>query len=178
MSTLDPSRLVFLDESGFKDNLHRNYGWAPEGTKPTLYAARQGRNLTVMGAMALDGVRAMATLNRGMNGDAFLGFLRDTLGPNLREGDIVVMDGPRVHRVAGVAETLAQFGAKALYLPPYSPELNPIEMLWSVLKAWVRKIAPRTLGRVREAVERTWAKVTRDLCRSWISHSGYPVLPS
>jgi transposase len=63
-------------------------------------------------------------------------------------------------------------------LPPYSPELNPIEMLWSVLKAWVRKIAPRTLGRVKEAVERAWAKVTRDLCRSWISHSGYPVLSS
>ena len=175
MRALDAKRLVFLDESGFKDNLQRAYGWAPEGTKPTLYAARQGRNLTVMGAMALDGVRAMGTMDRGMNGDAFVEFLRDTLGPTLRDGDIVVMDGPRVHRVAGVAETLARFGAKALYLPPYSPELNPIEMLWSTLKAWIRKIAPRTLGRVKDAVEREWEKVTIDLCRNWISHAGYPV---
>lgn len=175
MSSLDPTRLVFLDESGFATNLARRYGWAPVGERPTLLVSKYGKRLTVIGAIALDGVRAWKGIPKGMNGDDFIAFLRDDLGPSLNEGDIVVMDGPRVHRVEGVQEALAEVGAKALYLPPYSPELNPIEMCWSVMKAWIRKTAPRALDRVRDALGKTWERVSAAMCAAWMRHCGYAV---
>ena len=110
-----------------------------------------------------------------MNGDDFIGYIRQHLNPTLRPGDVLVMDGPRVHRVAGVQEALAEAGATALYLPAYSPELNPIEMCWSVMKAWIRKAAPRALDRVRGSLERAWERVSATLCASWMRHCGYAV---
>lgn len=173
MRSLDPARLIFLDEAGFCTNLARLYGWAPVGTRPTLLVGKYGKRLTVIGAIALDGVRAWTSMEKGMNGDDFLRYIRQDLNPTLREGDIVVMDGPRVHRVAGVKEALAEVGAIALYLPAYSPELNPIEMCWSVMKAWIRKTAPRELDRVRGSLERAWERVSAAMCASWMRHCGY-----
>lgn len=175
MGGLDPKKLVFLDESGFATNLARRYGWAPVGERPTLLVSKYGKRLTVIGAIALDGLRGWTSIDKGMNGDDFIAYIRNYLNPTLRSGDIVVMDGPRVHRVAGVEEALAEVGAKPLYLPAYSPELNPIEMCWSVMKAWIRKAAPRALDRVRESLEKAWGRVTAALCASWIRHCGYPV---
>jgi len=108
MRSLDPAKLVFLDESGFATNLARRYGWAPVDTRPTLLVAKYGKRLTVIGAIALDGVRAWTSMEKGMNGDDFLQYIRQDLNPTLRDGDIVVMDGPCVHRVAGVKEALAR----------------------------------------------------------------------
>jgi transposase len=175
MSSLDPTKLVFLDESGFATNLARRYGWAPRGMRPTLLVSKYGERLTVIGAIALDGVRAWTSIEKGMNGDDFIGYIRQHLNPTLRPGDVLVMDGPRVHRVAGVEEALAEAGATALYLPAYSPELNPIEMCWSVMKAWIRKAAPRALDRVRGSLEGAWERVTARLCASWMRHCGYAV---
>ena len=87
----------------------------------------------------------------------------------------MIMDGPSVHRVAGVAETLAKWGAKVLYLPAYSPELNPIEMCWSVLKAWVRKRSPRVPSKLIEAAQEAWDQVSAAFCENWIRHCGYAV---
>lgn len=175
MSSLDPAKLVFLDESGFATNLARRYGWAPRGKRPTLLVSKYGKRLTVIGAIAGDGVRAWTSLEKGMNGDDFLAYIRNNLNPTLREGDIVVMDGPRVHRVDGVEEALAEAGAKPLYLPAYSPELNPIEMCWSVMKAWIRKAAPRALDRVRGSLARAWERISPALCSAWMRHCGYAV---
>lgn len=175
MSTLDPARLVFIDESGFKTNLHRSYGWAPIGERPVIYSDKFGKNVTIVGAIALDGLRALQVIDGTVDGPTFVSFLGDMLGPNLVPGDIVVMDGPRLHRVAGVHEALATRGAKPLYLPRYSPELNPIEMCWSYLKAWVRRRTPRVAARLIDAVHEAWGKVTADLCKSWIRHCGYAV---
>lgn len=175
MKELDPDKLVFLDESGFKTNLVRTSGWAPPGEKPVLVGSRYGTNVSILGAIALDGVRAWQILKTTMNGPAFVSFLETCLGPTLRPGDVVVMDGPRVHRVAGVAEALAARGATVLYLPPYSPEFNPIEMCWSVLKTWVRTRAPRIVDRLVAAIEEAWGRVTVDLCTAWVRHCGYAV---
>ena len=173
MAGLDATRLVFLDESGFATNMARRYGWAPLGERPVLHVSKYGKRLTIIGAIALDGVRAWSALDKGMDGGDFITFIRETLNPTLRSGDIVVMDGPRVHRVDGVQQALAEVGATPLYLPPYSPELNPIEMCWSVMKAWVRRVAPRAIERVRDAVDRAWQQVTEALCHAWTRHSGY-----
>lgn len=175
MKSLDPTKLVFIDESGFKTNMTRTYGWAPLGERPVFSASKYGKNVTIIGGIALDGLRAWQVLETTLNGPRFIAFLDDCLGPKLRNGDIVVMDGPRVHRVAGVAEALAKWGAKPLYLPPYSPELNPIEMCWSWLKTWVRTRCPRVAERLVAAVGEAWGRLTADLCSSWVRHCGYVV---
>lgn len=176
MHELDPEKLVFIDESGFKTNLRRGYGWAPIGERPIIYADKFGKNVTIIGAIAIDGLRVTRVIEGTLDGPGFVEFLTKDLGPTLVSGDIVVMDGPRLHRVAGVEEALAAHGAKPLYLPRYSPELNPIEMCWSLLKAWVRTRAPRVASRLVDAVHEAWGKVTANLCESWIRHCGYAVV--
>jgi transposase len=175
MRELDPTKLVFIDESGFKTSLSRHYGWAPRGEKPIIITLKHGKNVTLIGGIALDGVRAQRTLETTVDGPTFIAFLAEDLGPSLRPGDIVVMDGPRVHRVEGVAEELAKWGAKPLYLPAYSPELNPIEMCWALMKAFVRGRSPRVVSRLVETIAEAWSRVTADICASWVRHCGYAV---
>lgn len=170
---LDPAKLVFLDEAGVDIAMSRAYGWAPPGETPVIERPARGRRISLIGAIALDGVRALRRVEGYVNGDEFIRFLRDDLGPGLNPGDIVVMDGPSIHKVAGVAEALAERGATALYLPPYSPELNPIEMTWAWLKKLLRDAPCRRLNALRERVEELWAEVTAGLCRGWFKHSGY-----
>lgn len=168
--------LVFLDEAGVHTALANNYGWAAAGETPVIERPARGKNITLIGAIALNGPRALEPIDGYLNGEKFIEFIRQTLGPALNEGDVVVMDGPRVHRVAGVAEALAEFGATAVYLPAYSPELNPIEMAWAWLKRLLRKWAPRKPARVRQLVNQVWNGLTADLCAGWIKHSGYAVV--
>ena len=151
----------------------RRYGWAPRGETPVIERPARGRRLNLIGAIALDGVRALRRVVGYVNGEEFLAFLREDLGPCLNKGDIVIMDGPSIHKVAGVTEALAEHGATALFLPAYSPELNPIEMTWAWLKKLVRDVPTRTLRLLRTRVEELWAQVTPGLCAGWLKHSGY-----
>lgn len=176
MADLDVTRLVFIDESGFRTSINRAYGWANVGDKPILLTPKWGKNITVVGAIGITGPRAMQVVDGKFDGAAFIEYLDVVLGPTLQPGDIVVMDGPRLHRVAGVVEALANHGATPLYLPAYSPEFNPIEMCWSVMKAWIRKHAPRAKDRLLDAIERAWGRVTEQLCAGWVRHSGYAVI--
>ena len=173
--SLKTPSLVFIDEAGVSVTMSYNYGWAPPGVKPVIERPLRGKNVTLIGAIALDGARALRRVEHSVNGDEFIAFLREDLGPVLNPGDIVVMDGPRIHRVDGVAQALAEFGATPLYLPAYTPEFNPIEEVWSWVKTAIRKIGPRRIGRLREAIEKIWEKLTPDLCAAWIQHSGYLV---
>ncbi len=130
----------------------------------------------MLGAIALDGVRVATEIEGSLDGPRFVTWLSDELGPTLRPGDIVVLDGPSIHRVEGVEAALAAYGAKAMYLPPYSPELNPIEMCWAWLKSWIRKWIPRGKVALVEAIRLARTGVTASLCASWIRHSGYPLV--
>lgn len=171
--TLDPAKLVFLDESGADVAMSRAYGWAPPGETPVIERPARGRRISLIGAMALNGPRALRQVDGYVNGDEFVDFLREDLGPNLQPGDVVVMDGPRLHRVAGVAEALAERGATALYLPAYSPELNAIELLWAWLKKLLRDAPQRQLSALKARVQELWAATTAWLCAGWIAHCGY-----
>ena len=124
--------LVFLDESGVNTDLTRLYGRAPSSQRAVDYAPlNTPKTTTVLSSIRLDGEKAFTTYQGGTTGERFVQYLKETLLPTLRPGDIVVMDNMRSHHVKAVRETLEAKGMKVLYLPPYSPDLNPIEKLWA-----------------------------------------------
>lgn len=133
----------------------------------------QGKNLTVCGAIALDGVRAMMAYEGGTTREAFLLFVRKALVPALRRGDVVVMDNLSTHYCHGVREAIEAAGASVVYLPPYSPELNPIEHTWSKLKALLRRIEARTLRTLAAAIAQSSSKITKSDLTGWFANCGY-----
>ena len=131
--------LVFLDESGVNTDLTRLYGRAPSSQRAVDHAPlNTPKTTTVLSSIRLDGEKAFTTYQGGTTGERFVQYLKETLLPTLRPGDIVVMDNMRSHHVKAVRETLEAKGMKVLYLPPYSPDLNPIEKMWSKMKAILR----------------------------------------
>jgi transposase len=172
---MNSSHLIFFDESGFNLAMSFVTGWALEGVTPVIERPAKGKAVTLLGAIGRDGPRAMRLHEGSVNGEVLLRYLREELGPTLQPGDIVVMDGPRLHRVQGVAETLALFGATVLYLPVYSPELNPIEMTWAWCKDKIRAIAPRQMARLKAKIQEKWDAITAEVCVAWFKHCGYSV---
>ncbi len=132
--------LVFLDESGVNTNLTRLYGRNLSSKRVVDHAPlNTPKSTTVLSSIRLTGEKAFTTYTGGTTGDRFITYLRETLLPTLRQGDIVVMDNMRSHHVKEVGELLRQNGVIPRYLPPYSPDLNPIEMMWSKMKSRVNK---------------------------------------
>ena len=124
----------------------REYARGPSGERVVGIVPRnRGVVLTVVGAVALDGVRAMMAYEGGTSAEAFLRFVREALAPSLHKGDVVVLDNLGAHRAVGVREAIETVGARLLYLPPYHPELNPIELAWSKMKALLKRIGARDL---------------------------------
>ncbi len=115
------------------------------------------------------------TLNGAVDGDCFLIYVREVLCPTLSAGDIVVMDNLGAHRVAGVDEAIAAKGARVAYLPPYSPDFNPIEKCWSKIKTALRKAKARTREALEAALKEALLQITAADARAWFIHCGYPV---
>ena len=143
---LDPEHLIFIDESGLSTKMARLRGWAPKGERCRA-AIPHGhwKTTTFVGGLTLSGFVAPMLLDGPMDGECFLAWVEQMLAPILRPGDIVVMDNLAAHKVAGVRQAIEAGGAELLYLPPYSPDFNPIENAFAKLKAHVRKSAARTL---------------------------------
>ena len=133
----------------------------------------QGTNLTVVGAIALDGVRCLMAYEGGTTKQAFLHFVRQALVPSLRRRDVVVMDNLASHYAEGVSEAIEAAGATVMYLPPYSPELNPIEHTWSKLKASLRRAEARTLRTLATALRQSSSRITTDDLVGWFTDCGY-----
>jgi len=130
-------------------------------------------NLTVVGAIALDGVRSLMAYEGGTTRVAFLRFVRDALAPSLRRGDVVVMDNLSAHYTEGVREAIDAVGASVMYLPPYSPELNPIEHTWSKLKAQLRRAEARTLRTLAAELSVSSTTITKSDLVGWFGDCGY-----
>jgi len=136
MLGLDVQRLVFIDESGFRTNLVRLYGRARRGQRLVSHAPwGHWKTTTFVAALRHDQLTAPMVVDGPMNGSTFREYVRQVLAPTLQPGDIVVMDNLSSHKAAGVKEALEAVGATLVYLPPYSPDFNPIERLWLRLKA-------------------------------------------
>jgi transposase len=175
MSALDAARLVFLDEMSIDTAMHPRFGWAPVGKTPVIEAPRRGKRQTVLGAIAATGPIGCALLDGSLNGEWFIHLLRVEIGPFLPKNAIIVMDNLRVHDVPGVTEVLAEFGATALFLPSYSPELNPIEICWAWIKRYLRQYPKRAMKDLVSQFGRLWNAVSPSACTGWIRHCGYNV---
>ena len=171
---LDPSRLVFLDESCVNTKMARLRGRAPRGQR-LVAGVPHGRwtTNTFIAGLRHDGIVAPWLLNGPMNGDAFLTYIATQLAPCLSAGDIVVMDNLSTHKVKGVQDLIEARGASLLYLPPYSPDLNPIEMAFAKLKALLRKAAERTEAALCERIGQLLEAFAPQECVKYLTHAGY-----
>ena len=131
--------------------------------------------MTMLGAIRLDGVIPDATvlLDGPMNSATFLAYTRQCLAPSLRPGDIVVMDNLSSHKALGVRQAIEKVGADLWYLPPYSPDLNPIEKLWSKVKAWLRRVGAKTFDTLAHAIGEALRAVTINECHNYFKSCGY-----
>lgn len=177
--TLETAKLVFLDESGFRLGSPPNYGWAPQGQKsPGKTTQGAWRTMTLMGALALDGWRGFLTINAPTDGDIFFAFVTQELIPNLRPRDCVVMDNLTAHRRPDVVAALNRAGAEVLFLPPYSPDLNPIEKAWAKLKEILRRLTTLTREAFDRAVALAMAQISTDDIKAWTAYAGYTIASS
>jgi transposase len=173
-AALDLRRVKFLDESGINLAMTRLYGRAPRGERVLGSAPRNyGQHVTILGALSCTGLEAVMTVEGATDADVFRAYVREVLCPTLRQGDLVIADHLSAHKAAGVHEAIAATGARLLYLPPYSPDLNPIERCWSTIKTFLRAAKARTRGALDAAVTRALATVTASDARAWFAHSGY-----
>ncbi len=173
--SMDSSKLVFIDESASNLAMTRRYSRAPRGERAVAPRPVHPENITMVGALRTTGMGAMMTLPGAMNGPVFLAWIREVLVPTIRPGEVVVMDNLSVHKVDGVADTIEAAGASLLYLPPYSPELNPIEECWSKMKTLLRTAAARTQDKFNQAIVNAMANITPTDCAGWYRHAGYPI---
>lgn len=180
---LDPERLVFLDETPDQvrgrlwatTNMARTQGRAPRGER-LIAAVPYGHwhTTTFLCGLRHDGLVAPLVLDGAINGAAFLAYIEQMLAPALRVGDVVVCDNLASHKVTGVREAIAAAGASLLYLPAYSPDLNPIELAFSKLKRLLRSAAERTVDALWKTVGRLIAAFSPGECAAYLRHCGYP----
>ena len=131
--------------------------------------------MTVLGAMSLRGILAAMTIESATDGDVFLAYVEQVLCPKLQPGDVVVMDNLSAHKIKGVRELIESTGAELLYLPPYSPDFNPIEKAWSKLKQWLRSAKARTAEALEQAIAEAIQAITADNATAWFRHCGHGI---
>lgn len=161
--------LIYVDESGVSTQMTRLYGRAPKGRRiRDRVPGGHWKILTILGAMDHTGMLAAMTVESATDGDVFLAFLDQVLCPKLRPGHVVVMDNLSAHKVDGVRERIEACGASVLYLPPYSPDLNPIEKAWSKLKARLRALAARAMPQLEHATAQALQTITPQDAKAWL----------
>jgi transposase len=171
---MDPASFVFLDETGAATNMIRRYGWGPKAER-LVDAAPHGhwRTTTFVAGLRATGIIAPLVLDGPMTGDIFRAYVEQFLAPALSPGDVVVMDNLAAHKVVGVREAIAAVDATILYLPPYSPDLNPIEQMFAKLKALLRKAAARTRHALWDTIGHLLNAFSPSECRRYLENSGY-----
>jgi transposase len=174
IASFDPRRLKFVDESGVNLAMTRLYGRAPRGER-VIGAVPQnyGHNVTMLGALGVHGIQAVMTVEGATDTEVFRTYVRQVLGPSLAPGDVVVLDNLGVHKAVGIQQMLARRRARLLYLPPYSPDLSPIEPCWGKVKVSLRTAKARTREALDRAITQALTLLTATDACSWFMHCGY-----
>jgi transposase len=174
---LDPARLVFIDETAVSTNMVRLNGWSPRGER-LVGDVPMGRweTLTFIAGFRQSGIVAPMLIKGAMNGETFLAYIEQCLAPTLRRRDIVILDNVPFHKVSGVDEAIQARRAELRYLPPYSPEFNPIEMVFHPLKTLLRKAAERTIEGLERCIGTFIHTLAPSMCTGYFRHAGYDPL--
>lgn len=171
---LDPSRLVFIDETWTKTNMAPLRGWAPRGQRlKAKVPFRRWKTMTFLAALRHDRIDAPWLLDGPINGERFQTYVEQLLVPTLSPGDIVVMDNLGSHKGAAIRRAIRSVGAKLFFLPKYSPDLNPIEQVFAKLKQLLRKAAARSFDTLTTAIGRLLDTYTPGECLNYLRNSGY-----
>jgi transposase len=174
MKRIDPRRLVFIDESGAHLAMGRSHAWVLPGEEYVEPRPMNwGDNLSLIGAVRLGGWVALGTQWKAVRATDFTAWVRDRLAPRVHPGDIVLLDNLRAHKAPAVAELIHRRGAVLKFLPPYSPDFNPIEAVWALVKKYIRAFAPRTAAALRRAARAARHAVNADHCYRFFTHAGY-----
>jgi transposase len=172
-------KIYFIDETGMNIAMARLYARAGGGARAHGAIPKNwGDNVSLIGSLSFDGTMHAMTLPGSADGDAFLIYIKDILCPNLKEGDIVIMDNLSVHKIKAVREEIEARNAELRFLPPYSPDMNPIEQCWSKIKTALRAAKARSIEALDAAVTIALASVTAQDAQGWFGHSGYAVSTS
>jgi transposase len=173
---IDAKRLVFIDETWAKTNMAPLRGWAPRGARLKAKAPfGHWKTMTFIAALRWDRIDAPCLFDGPINGETFLAYVQTFLVPTLKPGDVVVMDNLGSHRGKAVRKAIRKAGAKLLFLPKYSPDLNPIEQLFSKLKHMLRKAQARSYDGLIDAIDWLLDSYAPDECRNYLRNSGYGV---
>jgi len=171
---MDIDKLVFIDESGAKTNMTRLYGRAKKGKRVIDDVPSGHWNTTTMiSSMRLDGSTACMVVDGSTNKDIFQAYVKHILLPTLKAGDIVVLDNLSAHKNKQVKDMIESVGAQLWFLPPYSPDLNPIEQMWSKIKAILRRLKARTEEALINAIAKALDAITDDDAKGWFKLCGY-----
>ena len=167
-------KLVFIDESGAKTNMTRLYGRAKAGARATD-AAPSGHwcTTTMISSMRLDGSTACMVVDGATNKEVFLAYVQHILLPTLKPGDIIVLDNLSAHKNQETRDLIESVGAELWFLPPYSPDLNPIEKMWSKIKSILRTLKARTEKVLIDAIAKALGKITANDAKGWFGSCGY-----
>jgi transposase len=167
-------RLLFFDESGINLSMARAYARADRGERAVGHVPKNwGESMTIAAGIGLRGLVAPLLMHGSMNGEVFEAYFEQFVIPELREGDIVVLDNLGAHKLRSVAEMARAVGVQLLFLPPYSPDLNPIELAWSKVKAILRSHAARTYEDLENAVVAAMSAICVEDILGWFRHCGY-----
>ena len=171
LTIIAPERLVFIDESSCSTDMAREYGWARAGERAV--GERPGRSwktLTLIGAVRLGRKPQLMTHRGAINGKVFLRYIRRRLVPWLKRGDCVLLDNLAAHKVTGVQQAIEAAGAFVIFLPAYSPDMNPIELWWAHLKRSLRHVAARTVDELARAARGLRSSTDLNHLRAWFGH--------
>lgn len=173
---LDARRFRFIDESGSHLSLTPRYGRAPRGERVTQSVPRNyGQQTSVISSISVTGAAATMTVEGAVDTATFNVYVERVLRPTIAAGDILILDNLSAHRASCIERIAAECGAQVIWLPPYSPDFSPIELMWSKIKTYLRAAKARTREELERALVAALALVTLADCEGWFSHCGYQV---
>lgn len=174
MGRLDPTRLVFIDETWIKTNMAPLRGWGPRGQRLRAFAPHGHWNtMTFIAALRCDQLTAPCVFDGPINGQSFRAYVDQILVPTLHDGDIVIMDNLGSHKSIAVRDAITKAGARLWFLPPYSPDMNPIEQTFAKVKHWMRMAQKRTIEETWRYLGNLIATVSPEECANYLQNSGY-----
>ena len=173
---MEIDKLVFLDESGTNTGMTRLYGRGPSDERVVDYTPDvRFERTSILSSVRINGDMVPLVYDGALNGELFKAYITRCLVPTLSKGDIVIMDNLTSHKVAGVVDSITAVGATVVYLPAYSPDFNPIEMMWSKIKAYLKKVKARTKEALETAIAEALDRVTTSDILAWFAECGYSI---